>query len=214
MGKLENRNLQKANFTTIYFSIKGLSEAERELHHLHGPASSWSKLTKFEEVESVLPQDFSRNLDELDNKEFSYSTQKACASSNGTIIVKSARQNFSRREKMRKELQAKLNFTGDVFFIVGDSEQNDRSTEDQESILEAEASAHSDLIRSNFIDVYNNILKKSLSAINFFVTQCENSDHLFLIDDDVIIYHSETFSNLTGKYNKSTFDYNYGTLVV
>ena len=98
---------------------------------------------------------------------------------------------------MRKEIQAKLKFTGDVFFIVGENGKN-------ESTLEAEAREHSDLIRSNFIDIYKNILQKSLSAINFFVTQCENSDNLFLIDDDVIIYHSETFANLTGLHIRCT----------
>ena len=107
---------------------------------------------------------------------------------------------------MRKEIQAKLKFTGDVFFIVGENGKNDRSSEDQESTLEAEAREHSDLIRSNFIDIYKNILQKSLSAINFFVTQCENSDNLFLIDDDVIIYHSETFANLTGLHIRCTLD--------
>ena len=90
--------------------------------------------------------DFRRNFEQPDQG-FTYLVKKACTSLNGTIIVKSARQNFartrlekthaelsvfqaySRRKRMRAEIHAKLKNTGDTFYIVGRSDKNENQTE-------------------------------------------------------------------------------------
>ena len=55
---------------------------------------------------------------------FNYTTVKSCKSPNITVIVKTARSYFDRREEMRKHL-ADINFKGDVYFIVGESQETE-----------------------------------------------------------------------------------------
>ena len=49
---------------------------------------------------------------------------KKCQSPNITVIVKTARSYFDRREEKRKHL-AYFNFKGDLFFIVGESQEDE-----------------------------------------------------------------------------------------
>ena len=51
--------------------------------------------------------------------------------------------------------------------------------------IEKEFTSHGDIILGNFVDTYQNLTLKSLSALNFFLDVCPSTKLLYLIDDDV-----------------------------
>ena len=149
--------------------------------------------------EIKIPESFSHPVDNSFN--FSHETTKACVSKDSTIIVKSARSNFERRESMRNQLKD-INFHGDVFFIVGQERESgstyDATVEIVQKDIREEFSSKRDIIFGNFVDSYNNLTMKSRSALSFYLDRCK-SDLLFLIDDDALIKYPAIF-----KFHKSS----------
>ena len=129
---------------------------------------------------------------------FTHEVKKTCESIDNTVIVKSARSNFERRELMRKQLKD-INFHGDVFFIVGQQRQNDSNETNAKIQNVRDEFLSNDIIFGNFIDTYNNLTLKSRSALSFFLDRCK-SKNLFLIDDDVLIKYPAIFNNNFGLF--------------
>ena len=68
------------------------------------------------------------------NWSFNYTTVNKCQSPNMTVIVKTARPYFDRRQEMRDQM-AEIKFKGDVFFVVGTEENEDNATTVKATVL-------------------------------------------------------------------------------
>lgn len=108
------------------------------------------------------------------------------------ILIKTARKNAKRRNKMRKELKTLSNISH--YFMLGLSvDKKDDST------IAAESIKYGDLVIGQFIDDYYNLTIKSLSALDWTLNTCNNTKSIILCDDDVQFKDKKALHTLASK---------------
>lgn len=100
-------------------------------------------------------------------------------------IIKSAPDNFKRREGIRKSWGFEKRFS-DVpirrVFMLGLPSSTDLQYKiDQESI------ENKDIVQANFVDAYYNNTIKTMMGIKWAVTKCHHSKFYFFSDDDMYV---------------------------
>ncbi|XP_014279535.1 beta-1,3-galactosyltransferase brn [Halyomorpha halys] len=100
-------------------------------------------------------------------------------------IIKSAPDNFKRREAIRKSWGFEKRFS-DVpirrVFMLGLPSSNDVQYKiDQESI------ENKDIVQANFVDAYYNNTIKTMMGMKWAVTKCNRSKFYFFSDDDMYV---------------------------
>ena len=97
-----------------------------------------------------------------------------------TILVISAPQHFAQRQGIR-DTWGKAKH-GVVFsFIVGGAEH------EVERELKAEAKMYQDLIISRVTDHYENLGLKTISALDWVIQNCAESEYVLKVDDDMFV---------------------------
>ena len=70
-------------------------------------------------------------------------------------------------------------------------------TEEENKLLD-ESMSYGDLVFGEFIDSYFNLTVKSLSALEWSLSSCQDTKAVVLIDDDVQVIKPEAFISLSG----------------
>ena len=141
-----------------------------------------------------LPKQYTENLIQNFTVASNYSSDYSWQQCTDTmVVVKSARSNFDRRKLMRKKLTKLEGIT--YYFIIGMSATND--TEEENKLLD-ESMSYGDLVFGEFIDSYFNLTVKSLSALEWSLSSCQDTKAVVLIDDDVQVIKPEAFISLSG----------------
>ena len=137
-------------------------------------------------------EDTVQNYTVASNYSLNYSWQQC---TDTLVVVKSARSNSDRRKLMRKELTKLKGIS--YYFIMGLSPTND--TEEENQLLD-ESMSYGDLVFGDFIDTYYNLTVKSLSALEWALSSCQDTKAVVLIDDDIHVTKPEAFNSLSGDW--------------
>ena len=140
-----------------------------------------------------LPRLYQANLPQSHITATNYSLAEANCSAT-IILIKTARSNSARRNQMRRQLR-KVSSSSTIshYFILGQSIDGENDAE-----LAKESTKNGDLLFGEFIDTYDNLTMKSLSALDWARTVCgEETGAFLLIDDDVQFKNTAAVSALS-----------------
>jgi len=129
-------------------------------------------------VDTDIPDNFKLNTESpYDRVEILYSP-KEIDETQLLLLIKGRLQDFSSREKLRKQYQN--NTLIDLRFIVGTSKNAAL-----EAVIETENKFHNDIIVGKFEDVYQNLVLKSLAGLAWVAKYGQNATYTMFMDDDV-----------------------------
>ncbi|XP_069073689.1 acetylgalactosaminyl-O-glycosyl-glycoprotein beta-1,3-N-acetylglucosaminyltransferase-like [Pleurodeles waltl] len=116
------------------------------------------------------------------------------------LVVKSAPENFERREIIRKTWGAETEYHGVQvrrLFILGVSTK-DHEREKMNNLLKAESSDYSDILQWNFYDTFYNLTAKQVLFYEWMHGNCPGAQFVFNGDDDVFVHTSNVVQYLLG----------------
>ena len=99
------------------------------------------------------------------------------------VVVKSGLENKDRRNCLRKTILSQTERNTNMYlrhvFIVGQTKN--MSLQEQ---IHREAMEHEDMIQEDILDTYGKLTYKTLAALDWAITRCNQANYILSLDDD------------------------------
>ncbi|KAK7889426.1 hypothetical protein WMY93_024986 [Mugilogobius chulae] len=133
-----------------------------------------------------------------------------CDSSDDVLLllfVKSAPQNFDRRNNIRETwgnedyIRQKLNANVKVVFVLGVHPDISERKQSQR-LVESENRIHKDIIQQNFMDTFHNLTTKLIMQFDWAAKYCAKAKFVMSADDDIFVHMPNMVRYLNGLEEK------------